>query len=1053
MHKTRSFQTASNICWQCQWQLNNQGPRSALRNSQKRLLAVQSSWLPQRAYHATSINDQGALESADQLPAFNPAFIPRPPQLSLREHLQQWQNEHGGPTEEVLAAFENHPANKDVHNGMSKLNSGFKADEDLDTEDRGHTDYDEGDELITIGLFLKPGDVVELSQAGREPVLAVFVQQVDSSSQFFSVNGRWCHSTIARVAFAIPGCIDPVLLEPLIPFLPTSPSKANPKGEVHVPAEIGIPVQFILERMTGEAERIYRANAPVLDTAYAVLADPNRTRMMTLAQIAKTLLAQKDPSWRPSPAALLAVRKSLNHNEFRFKSDIRSHRLTNVFAIRPKNDVQVVETVHEWIREHREFLAASATRNSDDVPTPSKGAKHIIEFLEKARRLITISRKDREPNFGTVGPSKARTSKTEESSGLHFAWGESFTHSDLQIINFLQAWVLTTQFLGMAGLHAACTNLVMATGCYGKDVYQARGTPDDMLSDVRRHTGLLLLQEIGVITPFENRHLYDEQLMLPTVRLSRNLELLNTKAELTRRNPDFRDTMARLRHDWGNTTVFCIDDAGANEIDDGVSIERVTGNASEFWIHVHVANPTAFFDKTHTLSGLAAHMTETVYTPEKSFPMLPTWATQGFFSLEPNRPVLTFSSRIDSNGRVLETKIQPGVIRKIISITPSQLSTLLGDKPSFETRKFVVGAEKVPDEPGPRTPRLSASETQDLKDLYTAAQNLWSARRAAGGVRFDIGTSRVRVFEHPGRAGVTWNPPSTDRSRLVTGDPIIEVTNRVVRSFISFGINPENIVEEMMMLACSTAALWCSDRNIPVMYRGTIETPQYSGTSVEEFRTKHLLPYIEKNDEVPRSLALRYTEALGRAIAHSAPIPHKIIGVPAYVKVTSPLRRFSDMIAHWQIEAAIRYEAHTGRKFNASEPATGPRGVLPFTQRQMQESIVTLSPRERIIAQTKRSSSRFWSVLALLRAWQYNEAPIPDTLRFWVSKGTDEVGASSSGAKGLLPDYGYQASFIDTTTDGRKGDEWEVAIERIDVFNLNVHVRPVRLVYRDEEFT
>ncbi|KAH7092473.1 hypothetical protein FB567DRAFT_238295 [Paraphoma chrysanthemicola] len=1053
MHRIRPLQTSSNICWQCQWRLNNQGPRFALRISPKCLLAVQSSWLPQRAYHATSINDQAALEPIYPVPAFNPALIPRPPQLSIREHLQQWQNEHGGPTEEVLAAFENHPANKEVHNGMSKLHSGFKADEGLDTEDQGQTDYDEGDELITIGLFLKPGDVVELSQAGREPVLAVFVQQVDSSSQFFSVNGRWSHSILARVAFAIPGCIDPVLLTPLIPFLPTSLSQADPKGEVHVPVEIGIPVQRILERMTAEAERIYRANAPVLDTAYAVLADPNRTRMMTLTQIAKTLLAPKDPGWMPSPAALLAVRKSLNHNEFRFKSDRRSHRLTNVFAIRPKNDVQTVETVLEWIREHREFLAASATRSSDDVPTPSKGAKHVIDFLEKARRLITISRKDREPNFGVLGPSKARMSKTEEFSGLQSTWGESFTNSDSQIINFLQAWVLTTQFVGMAGLYSACTNLVMATGCYGKDVYQARGTPDELLGEIRRHTGLLLLQEIGVITPFENRHLYDEQLMLPTVRLSRNLELLNTKAELIRRSPDFQDTMAGLRRDWGTTTVFCIDDAGANEIDDGVSIERVPGDASEFWIHVHVANPTAFFDKTHTLSGLAAHRTETVYTPEKSFPMLPTWATQGFFSLKPNRPVLTFSSRINGNGRVLETKIQPGTIRKIVSITPSHLSTLLGHKPSFETRKFVVGAEKVPDEPGPRTPRLSASETQDLKDLYTAAQNLWSARRAAGGMRFDNAANTVRVFERPDRAGVTWNPPSTGRSRLVTGDPIIEVTSRIPRSFANFGITPENIIEEMMMLACSSVASWCSDRKIPVMYRGTIDTPQYNGMSVEELRTKHLLPYVEKNVEVPRGLALRYREALGRAIAHSAPIPHKAIGVPAYVKVTSPLRRFSDMIAHWQIEAAIRYEAHTGKKFNAPESATDPRGVLPFTQRQMQESIVTLSPRERIIASTKKSSSRFWGIMALLRAWQYNEASVPDVLRFWVRKGRDQLTASKSGAQGLLLDYGYPASFEDTTIDGRMGDEWEVTIDRIDVFSTRVHVKPVRLVHRDEEFT
>jgi hypothetical protein len=930
---------------------------------------------------------------------------------------------------------------------MSKLHSGRKVDEGLDTEDRESEDHDEGEELITIGHFLKPGDVVELSQAGREPVLAVFVQQLDSNSQFFSVSGRWCHSALARVAFAIPGCIDPALLQPLLPYLPTSPNKANPKGELHVPTGVGVSVQRILERMTEEAERIYRANAPILDTAYAVLADSNRTRMMTLAQIAKTLLALNDPGWKPSPAALLAVRKSLNHNEFRFRSDIRSHRLTNVFAIRPKNDVQVVETVHEWIREHREYLAASAINDPDSARKPSKGATYIIDFLEKARRLIAISRKDRDPNFGTTGPSKACTLKTVQSSGIQFVLGEPFTNTDKQIINFLQAWVLTLQFIGMDGLHSACANLIMATGCYGEGVIQARGTPDAALDLIRRCTGLLFLQEIGVITPFENRYLYDEQLMLPTVRLSRNLELLNTKAELTRRNPDFRDSMAGLRRDWGSTTVYCIDDVGAKEIDDGLSIERINGSASEFWVHVHVANPTAFFDKTHTLSGLAAHMTETVYTPERSFTMLPSWATQEYFSLERNRPVLTFSSRINGSGEVLETKIQSGIIRKIISITPPNLSVILKNQPSYETRRLIVGGEVAPNEEALKVPKLSPSEIQDVEDLYTAAKSLWKARRAAGGVRISSSTNSVRVFEGPDRAGLTWNPPSTERSRHVKGDPIIEVTNHVPRSLIHFGITPANIVEEMMMLACSTAASWCTERKIPVMYRGTIDTPQSGDISAEEFRSRYVLPYVEKHGDVPHGLALRYLNTLGRAIAHSAPLPHKIIGVPGYVKVTSPLRRFSDMIAHWQIEAAIRYETRSGRQFDAAEASAGNRGVLPFTQRQMQESIVTLSPRERIIAGTKRSSARFWSTLALLRAWQYNEAALPDVLRFWVRKGRDEA---NGGALGLLPDYGFQAEFVDAT-EGRLGDEWEVGIERIDVFLPCIYVKPIRLVHREEE--
>jgi hypothetical protein len=904
--------------------------------------------------------------------------------------------------------------------------------------------------MITIGLFLKPGDVVELSLPGREPVLAVFVQQLNNDSQFFSASGRWTHSALARVAFAIPGCIDPAFLQPLLPFLPTSPSTANPKGEVHVPREFAAPILTTLEHMTEEAERIYRTNAPVLDTAYEVLADSSRTRMMTLTQIAKTLLAKDDPTWVASASALLAVRKALNHNEFRFRSDIRSHRLTNVFAIRPTSDVQVVETVHEWIREYREYLAVSEGNSQDATWTRTEGAAYVGDFLNKARRLILRSRKHRDPNYGGVGPSNTVLPANNETSNLQVTFGEPFTSTDKQIINFLQAWVLTGQFAGMAGLHAACASLILSTECYSSDIYSATGTQDPNLGSMKPATGLLFLQEIGVLSPHENRSIYDEQLMLPTVRLSRNLELLNTKAELTRRNPDFRDSMADLRRDWGSTTVFCIDDVGALEIDDGVSIERVPECENGFWVHVHVANPTAFFDKTHTLSGLAAHMTETVYTPERAFPMLPSWATQGYFSIDRDRPVITFSSRIDGTGKVQETKIQHGIVRNVVSITPSEVTTLLGDSNAIkpQTRRLVVGGEVVRSQERP-PPSISPNQLQDLRDLFTAAKALWETRKAAGGVRFGAGSANVRVFESASKAGLTWNPPSLERARIIQGDPIIEVTNVMPEGFMEFTIGPKHIVEEMMMLAGQTAATWCTERHIPVMYRGTIEPPNSGELPAEELQ-RLVQSHIEQHGSLSLDLTMRYTKSLGRAIAHSSPLPHRIIGVPGYVKVTSPLRRFSDMIAHWQMEAAIRYEARSGKKFDATKTSASKLSSLPFSQRQMQESIVTLSPRERIISNTKRDSLQFWAAQAFLRAFRYKEATLPDTFRYWVRFVQDGPSAFVRNSQGQLPEYGLKASMT-SNDDVKEGDEWEVMIDRVDIFGRGIWVRPVRRVSRVED--
>ncbi len=943
-----------------------------------------------------------------------------------------------------MSAFDNYPARGSLQNNISKLSAASKVSEDA-RPDESSTEADQGDDLITIGLFLKPGDVVELSQPDREPILAVFVQQFDNISQFFSVNGRWFHSVTARVAFAIPGSIDPALLQPLLPYLPTDPQRANPKGEVHVPADAAAAVRTVLESMTDEAEQIYRTNARILDTAYAVLADDSRTRMMTLHQITKTLLARGKPTWIPSPAALLAVRKALSHNEFRFRSDIRNHRLTNVFAIRSKNDVQVVELVHEWIREYQEYSALSANHASAATSTQSRGAIHVDMFLKKARRLIAHSRQYRDPSHGTLGPIKTGKVPAAPASGIPVTWGEPFSDADKHIINFLQAWVLTGQFSRMPGLHAACTYLLLATDCYGEDTSHRGSIVDLDIHGLSRSTGLVFLQELGVLSPYENRHIYDEYLMLPTVRLSRNLELLHTKAELTRRQPDFRDSMADFRRDWGSTNVYCIDDVGAHEIDDGISIQRA---GDHFWIHVHIANPTAFFDKSHTLSGLAAHMTESVYTPERAYPMLPTWATQGYFSLDRNRPVITFSTKIDTAGRVLERKIQHGIIRNVISISPSEVESLLGHQSTLKMERLAVGGDVPSHSTRPLT-KLSSEQLEDLRDLFTVAKALWETRKAAGGIRFGSYEPSIRVFEHPTHAGLTWNPPSVDRTRLFHGDPTIEFTNVITQGYIQITLAPKNIVEEMMVLACQTAASWCAERQIPVMYRGTIEPPANANLSMD--RIKQLVSsYLKRHEEPPLDLAMRYGQSLGRSIAHSAPLPHKIIGVPSYAKVTSPLRRFSDMITHWQIEAAIRYEAQTGKQFNATESAVAREGILPFSHRQMQDSIVTLAPRERIISMTKRSSTQFWTCLALLRAFHYGEAPLPGSFKFWVRAGADGIIGKGKWSLGNLTEYGLKARMVDQENmePAKTGDLWEVGLDSVDVFGGNIFVRPVRLLSR-----
>ncbi|KAF2186431.1 RNB-domain-containing protein, partial [Zopfia rhizophila CBS 207.26] len=999
---------------------------------------------PRRTFHITQPHSQTPLSTSEAPNAnFNPVLVQSKQQSPpIRDRLQKWQDEYGGPNEETLRAFERHPARGEISNDMARMTP---ADSDLQVRDNWEEE-DDGEELNTLGMYLKPGDVVELFQSNREPILAVFVQQFEVQCQFFTVNGKWAHTTLADVRFAIPGCIDPSIIRPLIPYLPTKPD-ADIKGDLHVPLEVGAKVMTILQKMSNESEKIYRENAAVLDNAYTTLADQTRTRMMILKQIAKTLLGNSDSALIYSAPALLAVRKALLHNQFKFRADRRSQRLTNVFAIRPKADVEVIETVQDWVREFLDYQALNATRDSDapllDPKRHSKGAAYITQFVEKARRLISFSRKHRDPLPGATGPSKTRYPFTKTSSVLRTVWGEEFSSTDKQIINFLQAWILMVQFVGMPSLHSSCTSILHATRCYEDSIMHT-----ETAQDMTTQTGHLFLQEIGVITPYENRTIYDEQLMLPTIRLSRNLELLNTKAEITRRNPDFYDSMADLRRDWGEMNVYCIDSTDAKEIDDGLSVSKVEGRESEYWVHVHIANPTAFFDKTHVLSGLAAHMTETVYLPERTFPMLPTWVTQNYFSLDRNRPVLTFSTRLDLSGTVLETKIQPGIIRKVTSLAPADLAEILGSEDQSDILRLVVGGDipAAAQEPDRSRPNLTPAQHQELQNLNAVARALWEKRKEAGGISIQTQMAECRVFERSGIPGLGWAPPSIDRARFVHGDPVIEMTARRRRtaSVIREHFDPKYLVEEMMLLACQTGAAWCAERSIPVIFRGTIENPYEM--PLEKFKEEILKPCQAQTDTLPASVAFQYMQALGRSITHTSPLPHRIIGAKSYLRVTSPLRRFSDMISHWQIEAALRHEARTGKKFGPGDLENSVRPVLPFSQQQLQESIITLTPRERLISKTKISGNQFWATQAFMRAVLYNEAEVPKTFRVWIRRLREGFQA----AQAMMTDWCLMVNVTKVSgMDFVVGDEWEVEIQSINTFRRSVHMYPIRLIQRE----
>ncbi len=144
------------------------------------------------------------------------------------------------------------------------------------------------------------------------------------------------------------------------------------------------------------------------------------------------------------------------------------------------------------------------------------------------------------------------------------------------------------------------------------------------------------------------------------------------------------------------------------------------------------------------------------------------------------------------------------------------------------------------------------------------------------------------------------------------------------------------LVAEMMILAGEVAGSYCRENSIPVPFRGQ---PQPELPPEEELL---LLP-----PGPVRACALR--RCMPRSEMGTLPSRHASLGLDNYTQVTSPIRRYTDLLTHFQLKAHLR-----------GDP-------LPFPLEIMQQILysVTLSVQEASLVE--RQTNRYWGLEFLRR--------------------------------------------------------------------------------------
>jgi len=890
-------------------------------------------------------------------------------------------------------------------------------------------------------------------RAGGKTILAIYVRTLVRQAQFYTIQGKWIHKQVPQLHFKVPQFVNIAEVAQILPYLPQAEVGEKDLDQSHqlgagVPRSAGATMVEKMREFVQASNKVYRAHADRIDHAFDLVAEEVHLQSKTLSEIASTILQIPDPSQITAPA-LWAVHRALVQAEIGFRLDHRDHWRTGMFEVLSKKEVNLAMGVRQWLREYQERLISQATHLSSKKWAPSDrvdvdGATVIANFVSNTRRIIQDSRKFRPlaaSGYISTGSvqfeARPRSPFSLKAVATRNVTLGNFSPRETDIIRFLELWAARRYLRPGSTLSAMGPMLLRAVG-----MYEGFELDESM--------GYTFLQEIGVLAPWENRIAFNTRLALPRYNFDDVSEQLLTKADLSLIDWEPKDSMEHLRRDWKGLEVFCVDSAGAQEIDDGFSLEPIEGDEAHFWVHVHVANPTAFLTPEDPISQYAGRLIETIYLPDRAYHMLSPTITQQHFSLQNNRPALTFSGKLNTSGEIVDTNITPGIVRNVKFYTPEFLFQQLApdDAEVSPASTLTVGNNPPPEEfygKKDMTQTLDDSQKKTLHKLLElgAAHHRQLLSNGAIFGRFPKPEASVHHMDN--------TLPYRRAIRRIEGDPTITISaiefdptpGRKVLEAEAIGM----LVPNLMILACEVAARWTSKRGIPMFYRGTQRNPELESAS--EYKKNVLDPLTEKYGAPPYPESLRYMSLAGRGYSSTDPIPHQVLGTNAYTKVTSPLRRYGDMLAHWQIEAAIRHEAETG------ESLVGKRdpSCLPFSRSQVEQIIPHLSVREETISQAKRMSQIHWILQALYRAYELKEAPLPETFEIYIW-GQALWGEAIS--EGVTKKLGLQC-FVkppkESALQGKMttGDWWEGKIDKIDLYTRIIWMTPTRLIERTRE--
>ena len=325
---------------------------------------------------------------------------------------------------------------------------------------------------------------------------------------------------------------------------------------------------------------------------------------------------------------------------------------------------------------------------------------------------------------------------------------------------------------------------------------------------------------------------------------------------------------AEGRRDLRAIPLVTIDGEDARDFDDAVWAEADTApdNLGGWKLIVAIADVAWYVRPGRPLDREALNRGNSVYFPDRVVPMLPEHLSNDLCSLRPNedRACVAAYLTIDAGGRLIQHSFERVLMRSAARLTYEQVQQARDGAPDTAT--------------APLLPQV-------LEPLYGAWAALSAARAARQTLELELPERQIRLDED-GRVTDIRPAPRYDSHRLI---------------------------EEFMIAANVAAAEHLAQRSRPCMYR-IHEPPTADGLEALKsalndlgvslpssgLRPADLNRILKQTADLPQGRTIH--ELILRSQSQAAYSPenrgHFGLALPHYAHITSPIRRYADLLVH-----------------------------------------------------------------------------------------------------------------------------------------------------------